>query len=237
MIVYMKCSSNNKASTVLTLFQEAVRRHGLPSRVRSDQGTENTSVALYMLRHRGLGRNSMITGSSTHNQRIERLWRDMHRCVAVVFYRLFYFMEHHGILDPLNEVHIFALHYVYIPRINHALRVFKEGWNEHSIRTANYHSPKQLFVSGCLRLQMSGLTAMDLFDVVEGSYGIDEEETSPDAEQEERVAIPPSRFHIPASDLTDLQQEIDPLTQSENYGIELYESVLDFLQQRHLIII
>lgn len=86
MIVYMKCSSNNRSNTVLTLFQGAAQRYGLPSHVRSDQGTENTSVALHMLRLRGLVRNSMITGSSTHNQRIERLWRDMHRCVIVVFY-------------------------------------------------------------------------------------------------------------------------------------------------------
>lgn len=114
MIVYMRCSANNRAVTVLSLFQEAVQRHGLPSRVRSDQGTENTSVALYMLRHRGVGRGSMITGSSTHNQRIERLWRDMHRCVTVAYYRLFYFMEQHGILDPLNEAHLFALYYVYL---------------------------------------------------------------------------------------------------------------------------
>ena len=102
MVVYIKCSSNNRADTVLNLFQEATQRFGLPSRVRSDQGTENTAVALYMLRHRGIGRGSMITGSSTHNQGIERLWRDMHRCVTVVFYRLFYFMEQHGLLDPLK---------------------------------------------------------------------------------------------------------------------------------------
>ena len=148
----MKCSPNNTAETVLSLFQGAVQRYGLPSRVRSDQGTENTSVALYMLRHRGVGRSSMITGSSTHSQRIERLWRDMHRCITVLFYRLLYFMEQHGMLGPLNEAHPFALHYVYLPRINHALRIFQEGWNDHSIRTAHHHSPRQLFVTGCLSL-------------------------------------------------------------------------------------
>ena len=76
MIVYLKCSTNNRATAVLECFREAVRFFGLPSHVRSDQGTENTLVAFYMLRHRGHDRRSMITGSSTHNQRIERLWYD-----------------------------------------------------------------------------------------------------------------------------------------------------------------
>ena len=38
MIVYMKCSNNNKSSTVYNSFLEAIRLYGLPSRMRSDQG-------------------------------------------------------------------------------------------------------------------------------------------------------------------------------------------------------
>ena len=106
MITYMKCSSNNKSSTVYNYFLEGIRLHGLPSRVRSDQGRENCLVAHHMLEHRGLHRHSMITGSSVHNQRIERLWRDMHRCTVKLFYRLFCYLEEQGVLDPNNDVHI-----------------------------------------------------------------------------------------------------------------------------------
>ena len=75
------------------------------------RGGENTLVARHMLHHRGINRRSVIVGSSVHNQRVERFWRDMHRCVTVLFYRLFYYMESRGILDPIDESHLFALHF------------------------------------------------------------------------------------------------------------------------------
>ena len=86
LIVYLHCSNNNLAATVLQLFQETTSYYFLPSRVRSDRGVENFDMACFMLQVGGFDRGSVITGSSVHNQRIERLWRDFFRCVTVEYY-------------------------------------------------------------------------------------------------------------------------------------------------------
>ena len=94
MAVYLKCATNNQAVTVYNALLEVAHQYGLPSQVRSDQGRENVYVARHMIRHHKDNRHSAIVGSSVYNQRIERFWHDMHRCVTRLYYRLFYFMEH-----------------------------------------------------------------------------------------------------------------------------------------------
>lgn len=231
MIVFLSCSNNNLSITVYRLFTAAAERFGLPSRVRSDFGGENILVAQHMIRHRGTNRASFITGSSTHNQRIERLWVDMRRSVTFLFYRLFYFMEQQGMLDVLNEVHLYALHYVYIPRINHALAVFQEGWNHHGIRTEGHLSPQQLFVQGSLRLRSSGLVALDFFEMVHADYGVSAND--PPAPDTNSVNVPDGRFRLEAEELAELQYNVNPLEESTNYGIDLYLAVLDFINAHH----
>lgn len=173
----------------------------------------------------------MITGSSVHNQRIERLWRDLHHGVTKLFYRLFYHLEQHDLLDPLNERQLYAIHYIFVPRINKALHEFRNSWNHHRIRTARNKSPHQLFTAGVLLLQHSQLTAMDFFEEIDDSYGVDDEGPDP-SDKEGSVAVPQLNFQLQPTDLQRLRNTINPLSPSDSYGIDLYEQTVEFI--RHL---
>lgn len=168
--MYMNCSSNNKADTVLKLFKEAVATYGLPSRIRIDKGGENSDVALYLLMHplRGPGRGTVVVGKSIHNQRIERLWRDVYEGVLDFYYRLFHHLETVSMLNPNDDVHLFCLHAVYIPRINKHLESWRKAWAKHPMRSERSLSPEQLWITGLQRIAGSdGLIASEVFDDIE----------------------------------------------------------------------
>lgn len=233
MVVFLKCATNNRAGTVYDAFLEAAHQYGLPSRVRCDQGRENTHVARHMIHHRGADRHSIIVGNSVHNQRIERFWRDMHRCVTRLFYRLFYYMEHQDLLDPTNEVHLFALHYVFLKRINSALQQFGEGWNSHGIRTAHGMTPNQLFIAGVLQLRQMNLTAFDFFNAVDNNYGIDADDMATnDDDDDEGVSIPRSTVQLSEQQLRTLHSRINPRTSDGNHGINHYQHVVQYVNQQ-----
>lgn len=124
LVVYLHASTNNKAETVLNLFQSAVTKYNLPSQVHSDLGLENIAVGRYMLENRGINRGSTITGTSVHNQRIDRLWQDVNRVVVSRFLNIFLYLERSNVFDPCDEMHLFVLQFVYLDLINDAIVQF-----------------------------------------------------------------------------------------------------------------
>lgn len=213
-IVYLNASNNNRADTVFKHFVGATRICGWPSRVRSDCGGENVDVARAMLLCRGMGRSSHISGSSVHNQRIERLWRDTFTCVCHTFYNLFYEMEEGGLLSPTDDKHLFCLHHIFLPRINLQLQQFMVGWNNHSLRTESGLTPMELWRRGLC------LASPDVLDQP-SLYGIDVDIINP-FNRVDSVIIPETVLSLTPDQLAYIQHHHPPLTHSDYLGLDLY---------------
>lgn len=226
----MHCSSSDSSSTVYNLFLEAARRYGLPSRVRSDQVKTERLFAIWFTIEEVSNEawlwavQSTISESNAYGEICNNAQHNY-------FNRLFYYMEYHGLLDAVDEMNLYALHYMFLPWINRALDHFHEGWNNHCVRTQHSQTPIQLFTEGALRLQRTNSTALDFFDNVDWDYGIDEEGLAAEDSAGEGITIPPTTLHMSQQHLNDLQQRVNPLSDSNEHGVDLYIQTLNFLRQ------
>lgn len=228
-IIYLHCLDNNRASSVLQLFHAGVQSFGLPRRIRCDHGMENTDVARYMIERRGLNSGSVITGRSVHNQRIERLWAELNRVVSYHFSNLFSFMENEGILDSTDELHMFCLHFIYMPRVQRATAEFHNQWNNHGLSTQGGQTPLQLWQRGVLTSTCSS-AIQDIF-AVNDTMEMNEEIPS-HFETENNVVVPVNRFNINSTHMNIIQHNINPLREDGNHGIELFSELLNFLKEQ-----
>ena len=222
---HLSGSTNNRALTVYRLFRSATEDYGVPSRVRSDKGGENVLVCQFMLSYRGLGRGSHIAGSSVHNQRIERLWRDVYRCVCSIYHQLFYSMEESGILKPDSELDIFVLHCVFLPRINKSLHEFMRAWNMHPIRTAKNWSPRQIMINSMIR----EADIQESLDVPAEEWGVDYDGPIPD-DIVGTVEVPETESPLDEHDLRHFLDAVDTDTRYEDLGVEHYVHCKELLE-------
>ena len=109
---------------MLQYFKSGVQTFGLPSRVRGDQGLENFDMARFMVNQKVTNRGSFITGRSVQNQRIEQLWAEVNRVLSALYKDRFRFLEKNKLLNSLDEVDLFVLHYVFSTNQCFIIRIY-----------------------------------------------------------------------------------------------------------------
>ena len=205
----------------------------IPLLFLQQQGS-NRGQFILMVEKRGEGRGSILQGSSVHNQRLERLWRDMRKMATEYFWLFFHFLERNDLLNPNDELDLAALDYVFIPRINENLEKFKVSWNNHKLSTEKQKTPNQLYILGMLNLFGSEYTAVkDFFEsnvIDPNHYGIEELHVIDAAsEVEEADAVPETMQNLSNASLQELQLQVNPLERDTNHGISLYTRAKEFL--------
>jgi len=236
LITYLACSTNNRAATVLGYFLAACDkwRNG-PSRTRSDRGMENVEVERHMLQTRGLDRGSHICGPSVHNQRIERLWKDLNRVVGRLYLLIFRHLEEYYAFNVENERDLYCLHYVYQPHINRTLDAFTESWNEHGMRTESGRSPSQIWREGMIRNNWRHYR-----DIVDNTfrnninYGIDLDGPVPNNVVRDNVVnVSPVSLILDENQYSQLAETVNPKLNDNNYGIDTFQQARQFVN--HLL--
>lgn len=225
--LYLVCSDNNSAQTVLQNFNDAAERYGvLPTTVRTDHGGENISVWRLMLdNHDSNTANNIISpvlvGSSVHNQRVERFNRDINIHIRQKYGHIFYALESKAILDVTDPRDILALHFVFLPRINRSLNLLKDCHNSHPISTERNKSPNQL-------LQVTVSHNHDPFaqqnngrQTVEHLINLNVPPTEPSQ---------PQVMPISNEAFQHLSGIVDPLEDDGQLGMKWYEVVREFVR-------
>ena len=234
--MFLQCNTNNKALTVLQLFLESLDNHGgyWPSRLRVDYGVENVLVCDAITQKHGEDRGSYIARPSTRSQRLERLWRDVFRCVSAAFYYLFYALEQTGLLDVENPIHMFTLHLIYKPRINFSLGEFLGAHNDHRLSTEHKWTPNQIWNNRMLDPRNPLANGM-LDDNPENFATFGEELQGPIpsfSEDGESLVVSPDSIPYQEQILRHVHQSIDTNRVSTEMGIDVYTEVLNLVERK-----
>ena len=200
--------------------------YGLPKKICSDHRGENVPVWRYMITVHG-HQQCVIVGSSTHNERIERLWRDVHRSVLVTFGNVFREVEDEGHLDSLNEIDMFCLQSIFLPRINDTLSTFTRSWNNHAISTEQMQTPLQLYFTG--QLAKDNQTSTD--SSFNSDFDSDSDSTIP---SHDPVPVPRCSFK-PCQQMRQIIGTINPLMQCSDQGKGLYIMEATNIVGQHLM--
>ena len=120
-------------------------------------------------------------------------------------------------------MHVYALHFIFIPRINRALKEFTNQWNCHPVSTAQSYSPEQLFISGTLANGYVPSSDVGSVDVHLLGSGVDDESDAPPPIEQNNyeVTVPDVEILLP-KEVLEFLSDVDPLQDDGNHGVNLY---------------
>ena len=143
----------------------------------------------------------------------------------LAFYaRIFEAMEDEGILEILDNVHLYSLHYVFIPRINRSLDEFIQQMNNHPVSSENNQSPLQMWEKGMLDNMHSGYTALSPAEI--DDFGVDPEGLLPVDEEDYQVNVSPPSIEVSDNHLTQMPC---PLQSDGNSGVNIFKQCVELL--------
>ncbi|XP_034457480.1 uncharacterized protein LOC117771348 [Hippoglossus hippoglossus] len=219
-ILYLQAANNNKPSTALTLFLEAVARHGLPSRVRGEKSVENTDIARLMYKVAGHGRGSFTSGSREQNERIDGVWRDVWNGVSSIYYDLLHSLEEDDLLDPEDPTHLFCALFVFLSRIQKDLDTFTEDWNDRLLHTEENLTDEQRQEPG------ESPNSVTAADDVKGAQFPDVEFTDMNETAE---YVPEVESPLDIEELDRLHQLFNPTAPSLCFGADIYCAIVHYV--------
>ena len=171
-------------------------------------------------------------------KRTERLWRDVFCGVCHCFYYIFYAMEQCQLLNIDNIIHMFLLHLIFIPHINHAPEEYEKLFNDHKIRAAGNWSPNQLWHNGILDSNSplpNGALDEDPQDLdlyAEGPHG-----PTPFEGSGNNVIVSTVELSDADAISSSVFQLIDPLAESSEMGIDIFVRALEHIKETLVVTI
>ncbi|XP_055021238.1 uncharacterized protein LOC129412151 [Boleophthalmus pectinirostris] len=227
-IMYLGASSNNLASTALAFFNRSADKYGFPQSfvvirgwktwilpISCSQPVEQEGAALFL--------------GKVHNQRIERLWRDLWVTVTSIYYDVLHYLEEGGFLSIGSLVHLFCCHYVFLPRLQEDLDTFRCGWDNHALRTEGNMTPNQLWVLGQTHHSNPGpchTEDMDLPHIEWENSGLPHDEHA-------GIVVPDMSSPLTDEQLTALKEAVNPMAASQSFGCDIYMAAVLYCE--HLL--
>ena len=79
-----------------------------------------------------------------------------------------------GMLNLDDLVQRYVLHYIFVPRINHVITSFVQGWNSHPLRSEKNWTPQQIWTNGMIDQRRRGILHIaEINDMPVGSEGLE----------------------------------------------------------------